>query len=72
MKSNIKFTGLLWKFKSSGRRRLAKKDVLAKKQKWLPKICVETDKKARQGSWGPSDHLGPAEKQGSCDYQQHQ
>ena len=32
-------------------------------------ICAETDKKARQGSRGPSDHLGPSEKQGPCDYQ---
>ena len=27
-------------------------------------ICYETDKKARQGSPGPSDHLVPREKQG--------
>ena len=32
-------------------------------------ICAETDKKARQGSRGPSDHLGLPEKQGPCDYQ---
>ena len=32
-------------------------------------ICVETDKKARQGSRGPSDHLVPREKQGPSDYQ---
>ena len=32
-------------------------------------ICYETDKKARQGSRGPSDHLVPREKQGPSDYQ---
>ena len=32
-------------------------------------ICAETDKKARQGSRGPSDHLVPREKQGLSDYQ---
>ena len=32
-------------------------------------ICAETDKKARQGSRGPSDHLVPREKQGPSDYQ---
>ena len=32
-------------------------------------ICYETDKKARQGSRGPSDHLVPREEQGPSDYQ---
>ena len=32
-------------------------------------ICAETDKKTRQGSRGPSDHLVPREKQGPSDYQ---
>ena len=43
-------------------RRLAKKRRSCK-QKWVrKKNCAETNKKARQGSWGPSDHLGPPEK----------
>ena len=32
-------------------------------------ICAETDKKARQGSRDPSDHLVPREKRGPSDYQ---
>ena len=32
-------------------------------------LCAETDKKARQGSRDPSDHLSPPKKQGPCDYQ---
>ena len=32
-------------------------------------LCPETDKKARQGSRGPSDHLVPREKQCPSDKQ---
>ena len=41
-----------------------KQDVLAKKQKWLPTICVETDKKSTSGQLGPLRPSGPTRKTG--------
>ena len=55
----------LWK-------QVARKEKTFLHKKWLPKICAETDKKARQGIWSPSDHLGPPEIQGPCDSQKPQ
>ena len=53
----------LWKQAARKEKTFLQTKMAAKKK------TAETDKKARHGSWGPSDHLGPCHYQGPSEYQ---